>query len=147
MGARCSRLMGRPETSPACADLWRNVQETDVSNACRVPPNSALLSEMTEERPLAADIGEALVGDVDPERLEGFRFAQRILPVFCLVRALFSQNEVDTCLKLMLLHELTRTAGRWSLERIRSHTRFLDPSRVEGLVRSGTAARALRGSG
>jgi len=91
---------------------------------------------MTEERPLAADIGEALVGDVDPERLEGFRFAQRILPVFCLVRALFSQNEVDTCLKLMLLHELTRTAGRWSLERIRSHARFLDPSRVEGLVRS-----------
>jgi hypothetical protein len=36
----------------------------------------------------------------------------------------------------MLLHELTRTAGRWSLERMRSHARFLDPSRVEGLVRS-----------
>lgn len=87
-------------------------------------------------RPLAEEIGEALVGDVDPERLEGFRFAQRILPVFRLVRALFSQNEVDTCLKLMLLHELTRIAGRWSLERIRSHARFFDPSRVEALVRS-----------
>ena len=41
---------------------------------------------MTEGRPLAEDIGEALVGDVDPERLEGFRFAQRILPIFRLVR-------------------------------------------------------------
>src|SRR5213593_3776873 len=82
------------------------------------------------------EIGEALVGDVDPERLDGFRFAQRILPVFGLVRALFSQNEVDTCLKLMVLHELTRVGGRWSLERIRSHTRFLDPSRVEALIRS-----------
>src|SRR5947207_8607762 len=49
---------------------------------------------------------------------------------------LSSQNEVDTCLKLMVLHELTRVGGRWSLERIRSHTRFLDPSRVEALVRS-----------
>jgi hypothetical protein len=77
---------------------------------------------MTEERPLAEDISEALVRDVDPERLEGFRFAQRILPVFRLVRALFSQNEVDTCLKLILLHELTRTAGRWSLERISAAT-------------------------
>jgi hypothetical protein len=93
--------------------------------------------ELTHEgRPLADEIGEALVGDVDPERLDGFRFAQRILPVFRLVRALFSQNEVDTCLKLMLLHELTRTVGRWSLERIRSHAGFLDPSRVEALVRS-----------
>ena len=26
--------------------------------------------------------------------------------------------------------------GRWSLERIRPHSRFLDPSRVEALVRS-----------
>jgi hypothetical protein len=30
---------------------------------------------MTEERPLAGDIGDAPVGDVDPEQLEGFRFA------------------------------------------------------------------------
>lgn len=90
----------------------------------------------TEPRALVEEIGDALVGDVDPERLEGFRFAQQILPVFRLVRALFSQNEPDTCLKLMVLHELTRVAGRWSLERIRAHTRFFDSSRVEALVRS-----------
>jgi hypothetical protein len=35
---------------------------------------------MTEEGPLPEDIGEALVGDVEPERLEGLRFAQRIPP-------------------------------------------------------------------
>ncbi len=93
------------------------------------------MDDSTEIR-VTDEIGEALVGDVDPDRLDGFRFAQRILPIFRLVRALFSQNEVDTCLKLMVLHELTRVGGRWSLERIRSHTRFLDPSRVEALVRS-----------
>src|SRR5262245_36563739 len=94
------------------------------------------MDDSTPEIRIADEIGDALVGDVDPQRLDGFRFAQRILPVFRLVRALFSQNEVDTCLKLMVLHELTRAPGRWSLERIRSHTRFLDPSRVEALARS-----------
>jgi hypothetical protein len=87
-------------------------------------------------RDVAEEVAMALVGDVDPARLESFGFAGQILPVFRLVRALFSQNEVDTCLKLMLLHELTRTGGRWTIERIRAHARYLDPGRVEGLVRS-----------
>lgn len=59
-----------------------------------------------------------------------------ILPAFRLVRSLFSQNELDTCLKLILLHEVLRAGGRSTLERIRSLTRFLDPDRVDGLVRS-----------
>lgn len=86
--------------------------------------------------PLHDDIAQALVGDVDPDRLEGYRFAVGILPVFKLIRALFSQNELDTCLKLMLLHELSSGGGRWSLERIRAGARFLDPSRIDALVRS-----------
>ncbi|MFU8806523.1 MAG: hypothetical protein ACNA8W_22120, partial [Bradymonadaceae bacterium] len=58
------------------------------------------------------DVSGALVSDVDPEKLEGFGFARGILPVFGLVRSLFSQNELDTCLKLMLLYELSRASGR-----------------------------------
>lgn len=79
---------------------------------------------------------DALVGDVDPERLEAYGFATRILPVFQLVRTLFSTSRLDTCLKLMVLHELTRMGGRSSLERIRALVPFLDPERVEALVRS-----------
>lgn len=85
---------------------------------------------------LIDDIGQALVGDVDPVRLEGFSFAQQILPAFRLIRALFSQSELDTCLKLMLLFELTRAGGRSTLERIRSLTAFLEPGRVDALVKS-----------
>ncbi len=81
-------------------------------------------------------LSQALVGDVDPERLEAFRFAAGILPVFELIRALFSQNELDTCLKLMVLHELSRAGGRSTMERIRAMAAFLDPGRVDGLVRS-----------
>ena len=70
------------------------------------------MNDAMTEVALADEISEALVGDVDAERLDGFRFAQQILPIFSLVRALFSQNEVDTCLKVMVLHELTRVGGR-----------------------------------
>ena len=85
---------------------------------------------------LHEEVSQALVGDVDPERLEAYRFATGILPVFGLIRSLFSQNELDTCLKLMLLHELSRAGGRSTLDRIRSMAAFLDPGRVDGLVRS-----------
>ena len=85
---------------------------------------------------LADDVADALVGDVDPERLGGYGFARKLLPVFPLVRALFSQNELDTCLKLMVLYELTRTRGRVPLEGIRVRVGFLDPGRVDALVRS-----------
>lgn len=85
---------------------------------------------------LSDRIAEELVGDVEPVRMEGFGFAARILPTFRLIRALFSQNEVDTCLKLMLLFELTRTEGRSSIERIRVLNRYLDAERVDLLVQS-----------
>lgn len=85
---------------------------------------------------LADEVGQALVGDVDPQRLESFQFAVPIMPAFRLVRALFSQSEIDTCLKLMVLFELTRLGGRFSLDRIRAFCRFLDGDRVEGIVRS-----------
>lgn len=81
-------------------------------------------------------VAEALISDVEPERLDAFTFALGILPAFRLVRSLFSQNEADTCLKLMLLYELSRAAGRHSLERIRRLVGYLDPERVDALVRS-----------
>lgn len=89
-----------------------------------------------DDSSVADTISEALVSEVEPERLDAYAFALGILPAFRLVRSLFSQNEVDTCLKLMLLYELSRTAGRHSLERIRQLVGYLDPERVEGLVRS-----------
>lgn len=82
------------------------------------------------------DISEALVGDVAPAQLDGYRFAQSILPAFGLIKALFSQNRLDTCLKLMVLHELSRAGGRRTIEQLRALARFLDPDRVDGLVRS-----------
>jgi hypothetical protein len=97
---------------------------------------SVMDNSTTEAQALAEEIADAMVGDVDPQTIDGFQFAKRILPVFRLVRSLFSQNETDTCLKLMILHELTSAGGRWSLERIRAYARFLDPARVEALVRS-----------
>ncbi|MCP4676652.1 MAG: hypothetical protein GY854_14300 [Deltaproteobacteria bacterium] len=85
---------------------------------------------------LAEEVAQALVGDVDPENVEAFNFASGILPAFRLIRALFSMNELDSCLKLMVLHELSRTSGRFTIERIRSCAAFLDPGRVDGIVRS-----------
>lgn len=85
---------------------------------------------------LHQEVSQALVGDVDPEQLEAYRFASGILPVFALIRSLFSQNELDTCLKLMLLHELSRAGGRSTIERIRVLVGFLDPDRVDALIRS-----------
>lgn len=89
-----------------------------------------------DETSLSEEVSSALLSDVDPSRLDSFRFAAGILPVFKLIRALFSQNELDTCLKLMVLHELSRSSGRFSLERIRSHAAFLEPGRVDSIVRS-----------
>ncbi len=101
------------------------------------PPGSPLYTPArTSEVPLHQEVAQALVGDVDPERLEGFRFATGILPVFDLVRSLFSQNQLDTCLKLMVLHELSRAGGRSTIERVRSMVSFLDPGRVDSLLRS-----------
>ena len=81
-------------------------------------------------------VAQALVGATEPDQLDSYRFAAGILPVFDLVKSLFSQNPVDTCLKLMLLFELTRTPGRFGIDMIRSRAAFLDPGRVDALVRS-----------
>lgn len=85
---------------------------------------------------LEDEVAQTLVGDVEPGRLDAYRFALGILPIFRLVRSLFSTNELDTCLKLMLLHELSRARGRSSVDRIRGLAGFLPPDRVDALVRS-----------
>jgi len=89
-----------------------------------------------DDAELEDEISQALVGDAEPRRLDAYRFALGILPIFRLVRSLFSTNELDTCLKLMLLHELSRARGRASLDRIRGLAGFLPPDRVDALVRS-----------
>lgn len=94
------------------------------------------MAETEHTLDLADAVAQALVGDVEPERLEGYGFARRLLAVFGLVRSLFSTNELDTCLKLMLLYELARAGGRVPIEGIRVRARFLDPERVDALVRS-----------
>lgn len=90
----------------------------------------------TDPNPLSDQVAQALAGDVDPERIEGYRFATGILPVFALIRSLFSQSEFDTCLKLMLLFELSRSPGRASLAQVRSLANYLDPARVDSMVSS-----------
>jgi|GEM_PF-2616261 len=85
---------------------------------------------------LEDEVAQSLVGGVEPRRIEAYRFALGILPIFRLVRALFSLNELDTCLKLMLLHELSRARGRATIDRIRGLVGFLPPDTVERLVRS-----------
>src|SRR5437868_6490498 len=95
------------------------------------------MAERVDGEPgLADEVGQALVGDVDPERLESFQFARPMLSAFRLIRSLFSQSELDTCLKLMVLFELARTGGRFTLDRIRVACRFLDGDRIEGVARS-----------
>lgn len=89
---------------------------------------------MTEE--VSARVSTELVGDAAPESLDGYRFASGLLPAFSLVRALFSQSELDTVLKAMILFELSRAGGRFTLERIRSLAAFLPADRVDALVRS-----------
>jgi hypothetical protein len=81
-------------------------------------------------------VADELAAGVPPSNLEAFGFAERILPVFRLIRALFSSGEVDTCLKLMLLFELSRAEGRANIERIRALNRYLAPERVDALVSS-----------
>jgi hypothetical protein len=85
---------------------------------------------------LAEDVAGQLVGDADPMRLEGFRFAHRIVPAYRLLHALFYSNELEAALRLMILHELTRAGGRSTLERIRGLCRFLASDRLEAHVRS-----------
>ena len=89
---------------------------------------------MTEE--VSARVSTELVGDAAPESLDGYRFASGLLPAFSLIRALFSLNELDTVLKAMILFELSRAGGRFTLERIRSLAAFLPGDRVDALVRS-----------
>ena len=81
-------------------------------------------------------VSDELAAGVPPSNLEAFGFAERILPAFRLVRALFSSSEVDTCLKLMLLYELSRAEGRANIERVRALNRYLAPERVDTLVSS-----------
>ncbi len=85
---------------------------------------------------LVEGVGEQLVGDADPTRIDGFRFASRIMPAYRLLHALFYVSELDATLKLMVLHELTRAGGRSTLERIRGLCRFFESERVEAHVRS-----------
>lgn len=85
---------------------------------------------------LRDEVSQAITGSADPEALDSYRFALGILPAFRLIRALFSQSELDTCLKLMVLFELSRTPGRFSIERIRSLAAFLEADRVDALMRS-----------
>lgn len=89
---------------------------------------------MTED--MAQKVSTELVGDAAPESLDAYRFAAGLLPAFGLVRALFSQSELDTVLKAMILFELSRAGGRFTLERIRSLAAFLPGERVDALVRS-----------
>lgn len=70
------------------------------------------------------------------QQLPGWGFARKILPVFELVRALFSQNRVNTVLKLMLLFELTQVRGRFHRRRIRSAMPYLDNDEIDRLVDS-----------
>lgn len=85
---------------------------------------------------LSSQVSAELVGDAAPEGLDAFRFARGLVPAFGLVRALFSQSELDTVLKGMILFELSRTGGRSTLERIRALAGFLPADRVDALVRS-----------
>lgn len=83
----------------------------------------------------AMDLSDALVAATDVDRIDAFAFARGILPAFGLVRVLFSSSEVDTCCKLMILFELSRASGRSDIARIRSLVSYLEPERVDALVR------------
>ncbi len=85
---------------------------------------------------LSKGISEALVSDAVPEHLESYNFCVGMTPAFRLLHTLFCNDEVDTCLKLMLLFEVSRTSGRFTIERIRGAAPFLESSRVDSLVRS-----------
>ncbi|MCP4604322.1 MAG: hypothetical protein GY847_28010 [Proteobacteria bacterium] len=96
--------------------------------------NMGTVDDLTDS--LREQISAALVADVAPERLESYNFSVGILPGFRLLHYLFYGDELDTCLKLMVLFEVSRTSGRFGVERIRSLVSFLDSSRVDGIVRS-----------
>jgi hypothetical protein len=85
---------------------------------------------------VSAQVSTELVGAAAPESLEGFRFAAGLLPALGLVRSLFSQTELDTVLKAMILFELSRARGRFNIDRIRSLASFLPSDRVDALVRA-----------
>ncbi len=94
------------------------------------------MTEVTNRSALVEAVGAEFASDVAPDRVPAFAFASRVLPAFALIRALFSQNAVDTCLKLMLLFELSRLPGRSAIERIRSAASFRAAEGVDALVRS-----------
>ncbi len=83
------------------------------------------------------ELSDALAGGGSPEHLPAWHFARGVVPAIRLLRALVSTaSEVDALLKLMLLFELARTPGRWAIEHIRAAAPFLDPERVDSLVRT-----------
>jgi hypothetical protein len=85
---------------------------------------------------LSEQVSRALVADVAPEHLESYNFSVGILPAFKLLHSLFYGDPVDTCLKLMVLFEVSRASGRFSIERIRGTAPFLSSDRVDAIVRS-----------
>ncbi len=86
--------------------------------------------------PLLERVSGALSADIDPEHLESYDFAEGIMPAFPLLHSLFYGSDLDTCFKMMVLFEVSRMTGRFSIERVRSYTPFLDRARVDGIVRS-----------
>ena len=83
------------------------------------------------------EILDGLAPGVRPEQVDGLAEAEAILPIFPLVRSLFSTaEETDTLLKLVVLFCLAQTEGRFSRERIRSQVRALSEERLDALVTS-----------
>ena len=81
-------------------------------------------------------LAEGLRAGCDPETVQGLAEAEQVLPVFGLVRSLFSTSHADSALKLVVLFALAELDGRFSRERIRQAVRDLDPGRLDALVTS-----------
>ena len=79
---------------------------------------------------------EGLAPGVGPERLPEWERAASVLPVFGLVRSLFSTSAVDTVLKLVVLLALAKVEGRFSRDRIRVLVPFVDERKLESIVTS-----------
>ena len=93
------------------------------------------MSDSSSTDSLVRALAEELEAD-QPGELDSWGFARKILPVFDLIRSLFSRDELNTALKLMLLYELTRVRGRFDKSRIRSAMPYLEADRVDRLVDS-----------
>jgi len=83
-----------------------------------------------------SEILDELAPGVRPEMVDGVEEARAILPIFRLVRSLFSTSETDTTLKLVVLFALAQAEGRFSRERVRSLVRSLSSERLDALVTS-----------